>query len=65
VHQYKVGALFERIVIDVAGPFLQSDQGNPYLLIAMYYFTKWPEAYSVPTRRRQRWQKPRLLTSAV
>jgi hypothetical protein len=40
MHQYNVGALFERIVIDVAGPFPQSDQGNPYPLIAMDYFTK-------------------------
>jgi hypothetical protein len=40
MHQYNVGALFERIVIDIAGPFTQSDQGNQYLLIAVDYFTK-------------------------
>jgi hypothetical protein len=35
LHQY-VGAPFERIAIDVAGPFPQSDQGNRYLLIAIW-----------------------------
>jgi hypothetical protein len=40
--------LFERIAIDVAGPFPQSDQGNHYLLITMDYFTKWPGAYAIP-----------------
>jgi hypothetical protein len=48
MHQYNVGAPFERITIDVAGPFPQGDRGNRYLLIAMDYFTKWPEAYAIP-----------------
>jgi hypothetical protein len=38
------GAPFEMIVIDVAGFFPWSDQGNRYLLIAMDYFTLWSEA---------------------
>jgi hypothetical protein len=48
MHQYNVGAPFERIVIDVAGPFPRSDQGNRCILISMDYFTKWPEAYAIP-----------------
>jgi hypothetical protein len=48
MHQYKVGAPFKRIAIDVAGPFPRSDQVNRYLLIAMDYFTKWPEVYAIP-----------------
>jgi len=44
VHQQNVGAPFERIAIDIAGHFLESDKGKRYLLIAMDYFTKWPEA---------------------
>jgi transposase InsO family protein len=47
MHQYNVGAPFERIAIDVAGPFPRSDQGNRYLLVAMDYFTKWPEVYAI------------------
>jgi hypothetical protein len=50
MRQYNVGAPFERIAIDVAGPFPRSDQGNRYLLIAMDYFTKWPEAYAIPNQ---------------
>jgi hypothetical protein len=45
-----LGAPFERIPIDVAEPFPRSDQGNRYLLIAMDYFTKWPEAYAIPNQ---------------
>jgi transposase InsO family protein len=45
MHQYNVGAPFERIAIEVAGPFSLTDKG--YLLIPMDYFTKWPEAYAL------------------
>jgi hypothetical protein len=50
MYQYNVGALFEKIAIDVAGPFPRNDQGNRYLLIAMDYFTKWPEACGIPNQ---------------
>jgi hypothetical protein len=39
---------FKKITINVAGSFPRSNQGNQYLLIAMDYFTKWPEAYAIP-----------------
>jgi hypothetical protein len=48
MHQYNFGAPFERIAIDVAGPFPRIEKGNRYLLIAMDYFTKWPEACAIP-----------------
>jgi hypothetical protein len=47
MHQYNVGAPFERIAINVAGRFPRSDQGNRYILIAIDYFTKWPEVYAI------------------
>jgi hypothetical protein len=50
MHQYNVGAPFKRTAIDVAGPFPRSNQGNRYLLIAMDYFTKWTEAYTIPSQ---------------
>jgi hypothetical protein len=40
----------ERTDIDVVGPFQRNDQGNRYLLFAMDYFTKWPEAYAIPNQ---------------
>jgi hypothetical protein len=43
-----------RIAIDVAGPFPRSDQGSRYLLIAVDYFTKGPEAYAIPNLEASR-----------
>lgn len=43
--QDNVGVLFERIAIDVAGPFLTTTN-NKY----MDYICKWPEAYAITTQ---------------
>lgn len=48
LQQYLVGAPMERIGVDILGPFPVTDSGNRYVLVAMDYFTKWPEAYAVP-----------------
>ncbi|KAI3352352.1 hypothetical protein L3Q82_005307 [Scortum barcoo] len=37
----------ERVAVDIMGPFPCTDKGNRYVLAAMYYFTKWPEAYAI------------------
>ena len=37
----------ERIAVDVMGPLPVTKKGNKYLLVAMDYFTKWPEAYAL------------------
>jgi hypothetical protein len=50
MHQYNIEALFERIAIDVPGPFPPSDQGSRYHLIVMDYFMKWPEVYAIPNQ---------------
>jgi hypothetical protein len=49
MHQYNVGATFERIAIDVAGPFPRSDRGNRYLLVTIEDVTKWLEEASTAT----------------
>ena len=36
--------------INVAGPFPISELENKYVLVVMNYFSKWPEAYAIPTQ---------------
>lgn len=38
----------ERVVLDMIGPFPRSEKGNVYMLSAIDYYTKWPEAYTIP-----------------
>ncbi|KAL7879130.1 hypothetical protein AOLI_G00101040 [Acnodon oligacanthus] len=45
------GAPMERVGVDVLGPFPETERGNKYVLVAMDYFTKWPEACAVPDQR--------------
>lgn len=41
---------FERIVVNVTGPFPIARDGRKYILIVMDYFSKWPEGYSIPNQ---------------
>ena len=50
LQSYNVGAPMERVAIDVLGPLPETELGNKYLLIAMDYFTKWPEAFPLPNQ---------------
>ena len=47
---YNVGVPFERIAIDSAGPFPESDKGNRYVLVLADYFSKWLEVYPIPNQ---------------
>jgi hypothetical protein len=38
---------FHQIGIDVKGPLPRTSTGNRYIIVAMDYFTKWPEARAV------------------
>ena len=42
---YQVGAPWERIAADVAGPFPLTANGNRYILIVQDYFSKWVEIF--------------------
>ena len=44
LHSIRVDEPFARIGIDIVGPLPRSKNGNRYIVVAMDYFTKWPEA---------------------
>jgi predicted aspartyl protease len=47
---YNIGAPWERIALDIAGPFPITDKGNRYILVVMDYFSKWPEVFALPNQ---------------
>lgn len=49
LHVHTVGIPWERVAVDIAGRFPRTDRGNRYLLIAVDYFSKWPEAIPIPS----------------
>ncbi len=44
LHSIKVLQLFERVGIDIVGPLPKTLKGNRYIVVAIEYLTKWPEA---------------------
>ncbi|GBC00600.1 hypothetical protein RclHR1_03900017 [Rhizophagus clarus] len=49
----KVKSPFYRIGIDIKGPLPRTEQGNRYIIVAMDYFTKWPEAKAIENIRAE------------
>lgn len=47
---YSVGSPFERVAMDIAGPFPAIEQGNRYILVVGDYFSKWIETYPLPNQ---------------
>ena len=38
---------FQRLAMDIFGPLKKTQIGNKYILVAMDYTTKWPEAFAL------------------
>ena len=51
LHPIKIGQPFERIVIDLVGPCPITTQNNRYIVTAIDYFTRWPEAKAIPNKQ--------------
>ena len=49
LHSIKILGPFQRIGIDIIGPLPVTIRGNRYIVTAMDYFTKWPEARAIKT----------------
>ena len=47
LHIYNVGVPFQRVSVDVMGPYRESSEGNRYLVTLLDQFTKWPEVIPV------------------
>ena len=47
LHSIKVKEPFYQIGIDFVGPLPKTPTGNKYIIVAIDYFTKWPEARAV------------------
>jgi len=47
LHPIPVDSPFYRIRIDFVGPLSRTSRGNKYIIVAIDYLTKWPEAKAV------------------
>ena len=45
-----MGYPLEIVVVDITGPFPETQNGIQYILIVGDYFTKWTEAYAIPNQ---------------
>ena len=49
----KIQGLFYKIGIDIKGPLPITSSGNRYIVVAMDYFSKWPEARAIPNMKAE------------
>ena len=50
---YLAGYPMDRIAVDVMGPMPLTKDANRYILVIGDYFTRWMEAYSLPTQHAE------------
>ena len=44
---------FEKISLDISGPYGETPQGNNYIVSFVDWLTNWPEAYAVKDKKAQ------------
>ena len=59
----RLGAVFERLSIDLTGPHVRSKKGNVYILTVVCPFTKWCEC--IPLRNKEAVTVARALVEQV
>ena len=57
LHPIPVHSPFYQIGIDFVGPLPKTKEGNRYIIVAMDYLTKWPEAKPVPAATAEETEK--------
>ena len=50
MQSYTVRCPMERVALDILGPLPRTSRGNVYILVVANYFTRWTEAYPMPSQ---------------
>ena len=49
-----VDGAFDRVAMDILGPFPVTNSGNRYVIVFTDYYTRWPEAFALPSTEAPR-----------
>ena len=49
-----VEGAFDRVAMDILGPFPETHDGNRYIIVISDYYTRWPEAFALPSTEASR-----------
>ncbi len=49
-----VDGAFDRVAMDILGPFPATHDGNRYIIVFSDYYTRWPEAFAFPSTEAPR-----------
>ena len=50
LHPLPIMGMFYCLLVDLAGPFPQSDYGNYYIMVMIEHFSKWVEVVAIPSK---------------